>query len=91
MKIIKNLVRADREGDFLLYMNFVQKLCLIFMLRFSKLLTLCNLLLKNLKSTIPELYSPFMVINRKNVSFNTVGGDMALKQTIMRSSKSTEG
>ena len=52
-------------------------------------------LLKNVKHTHPELYDSFLkknfVVKRTLGSFNAVSPDLALEQTIQRSSKSSHG
>ena len=61
MKIIKNLVRADQEGDFLLHMDALQKLYPTFMgcgsLYYQSFATFYLEQLNNLRFTMPELYS----------------------------------
>ena len=97
--MIKNLIKADREGDFLLHMKAIQDLCPIFMgcgsINYQRYATYYLEQLKNLQHKMPELYASFLkgdfVVKRKSGSFNAVGGDMALEQTIQRSAKSTRG
>ena len=99
VETIKNLVRADREGNFLLHMKTVGELCAIFTggdgIHYMRCISFYHELLKNLKDKHPELYGNFMqgdfVIKTKKGSFNGVAADMKLEQTIQRSSKSSHG
>ena len=97
--MIKNLVRADREGDFPLHMKAMQDLCPVFLgcgsINYQRYGTFYLEQLKNLKFKMPELYQSFMkgdfVVRRTNGNFCAVAADMALEQTIQRSAKSTRG
>jgi hypothetical protein len=97
--LIKKLIKADREGDFLLHMKAVEELCPVFMgcgsFNYLRYGTFYVEQLKSLNNCMPELYASFMggdfVVKRKDGRFNAVSPDMALEQTIQRSSKSTRG
>jgi len=58
--MIKNFVKADREGDFLLHIKSLQDLCPIFMgcgaINYQRYATYYLEQLKNLKFEMPELY-----------------------------------
>ena len=96
---VENLVRADRDGDWTLYLQSVQALLPIFAAFDStNYLRWCSLYLKDmhqLPETAPDVHQSFMagkfVVKRTQGKFNAVGADMALEQTINRSQKSASG
>ena len=97
IETIKNLVKADRDGDFLLHVKTVGDLCSIFTggdgIHYMRCASFYHELLKGLKEKHPQLYGRFLqgdiVIKTKEGAFNAVLADMKLKQTIQRSSKSS--
>ena len=96
---IKNLVRSDRDGDFLLAMKSIQELCPIFLgldgINYLRYASFYLELLKQLKIKHPDLYQEFLkgnhVIKTRDGKFNAVAPDMKLEQTIQRSAKSSGG
>ena len=94
--VIKNLVLADREGDFLLSVKSIQDLCPIFLgadaIHYLRYCSFYLETLKSLKYDHPQLYAAFMkgnlVIKTSKGPFNAVAVDMKLEQTIQRSPKS---
>lgn len=99
MKTIKNLVQADRDGDFLLHVKAVGDLRSIFFggdgVHYIRCGSFYYELLKSLPTTHPQLYAQFLqgdfVVKTRKGAFNAVSGDMKLEQTIQRSSKSSHG
>ena len=99
ISLIKDLIKADRNGDFLLHMQTVIDLCPVFgacgSTHYFRYGSFYAETLKQMKTVHPELYLEFMkggfVIKRNKGSFNAVSPDMALEQTIQRSAKSTRG
>ena len=99
MQTIKNLIRSDREGDFLLHIKTVGELCSIFTggdgINYMRCASFYHEMLKGLQENHPELYSNFMkgdfVIKSTECAFSAVSGDMKLEQSIMRSTKSIHG
>ena len=97
--MVKCLIRADRDGDFLLHVSTVGNL-LILLVGFDRLHYLrCGSFyyktLKSLKTTHPYLYQRFLlgdfVAKTNSGSFNAVACDMKLEQSINRSAKSSHG
>ena len=99
MSRIQNLVRADRTGDFMLYIKTIRELLPIFLgcdgINYLRNGTFFWVLLKNLKHMHKDLYSSFsngdFVVKTKSGTFNAVSPDMKLEQTIQRSAKSSKG
>ena len=99
MNLIRNFIRSERDGDFLLNMKTIQDLLPVFLgcdsLNYLRYGSFYLELLKNVKHTHPELHDSFLkkhfVVKRTSGSFNAVSPDLALEQTIQRSSKSSHG
>ena len=97
--VIKNLVLADREGDFLLSVKSIQDLCPIFLgadaIHYLRYGSFYLKTFKSLKYDHHKLYAAFMkgdfVIKTSKRPFNGVTVDMKLDQTIQRSAKSVGG
>ena len=97
--VIKNLVLADREGDFLLSVKSIQDLCPIFLgadaIHYLRYGSFYLETLKSLKYDHPKFYAAFMkgdfVIKTSKGPSNAVAVDMKLEQTIQRSAKSVGG
>ena len=99
VSLVKNLVAADRNGDWELHVQTVESLIPVFRefdcinyLRYG------SWYLENVKKMEienPYLYRKFIqgyfVIRDKEGKFNTVSPDMKLEQTIQRSQKSSKG
>lgn len=99
ISLAKDLVRADRESNWILHLETVQKLLPVFAV-FDRpnYLRWCSIYLEDmrrLETTAPEIYKEFMAgkcsVKRSTRSFSAVGVDMGLEQTINRSKKSTSG
>ena len=99
VQVIKNLVRSDRDGDFLLGVKSVQQLCPIFLgldgINYLRYASFYLELLKQLEQNHPALYHEFLkgshVIKCQQKSFSAVSADMKLEQSIQRSAKSSGG
>ena len=99
VQAIKNLVRSDRDGDFLLGVKSVQQLCPIFLgldgINYLRYASFYLELLKQLEQKHPALYSNFLkgdhVVKCQNKPFSAVAPDMKLEQSIQRSAKSSGG
>ena len=96
VETIKNLIKSEREGDFLLYQKSVGDLLPIFIggdgIQYVRCKSFYHELLKDLKTKHPPLYQKFMnggfVVKTSPGVFNAVSPDMKLEQTIQRYSKS---
>ena len=99
VQLVKDLVRADRSGDWLLHVETVKKLQPIFHVfdrsnydRWSSIY-LQDIFL--LPEVAPDLYEKFLegrfTVKKPNVPFTSVGTDQALEQAINRSKKSSSG
>ena len=96
---VENLVRADRDGDWALHLQAVQALLPIFAAFDStNYLRWCSLYLEDMRKlpvTAPGVHQAFLAgkfaVKRTTGSFNAVGADMALEQTINRSQKGASG
>ena len=90
MDTIKNLVKADQQGDFLLHIKSVGDLLPIFLrcdgINYLRNGTFYWEQLKGLRHQHPKLYESLLqggfVMKTKADSFNAVGIDMALEQSI---------
>ena len=99
MSTVKLLIKADRDGNFLLHINAVGEVLPIFAaldgINYLRCLMFYHETLKALPTTHPYLYQQFLLGNfvvKTNVgSFNAVPADMKLEQSINRSAKSTSG
>ena len=99
ISLVKNLVRADRSGEFLLHVKTVGELLPLFIgcdginyVRYSIFYYESH---KNLSTKHPALYHQFILgdfgVKTNEGSFNAVACDMKLEQTINLSAKSTMG
>ena len=97
--LLKDLIRADREGNWPLHLHSVQALLPLFAV-FDRInyLRWCSLYLEDMRKlvdTAPDIFESFMagkfVIKRTQGFFKAVGADMCLEQTINRSQKSSGG
>ena len=99
MDTIKDFVRSERDGDFFLNMNALERILPIFLgcdaVNYLRYGSFHLELLKRAKTTHPELYDSFIrknfVVKRTPGSFNAVSPDLALEQTINKSAKSSHG
>ena len=99
ISLVKNLVRADRNCEFLLHVKNVGELLPLFIgcdgINYVRYSTFYYESLKNLSTKHPALYQQFIlsdfVVKTNEGSFNAVACDMKLEQTINRSAKSTMG
>lgn len=97
--IVRNLVRADREGLWDLHLDSVQKAIPLFAIFDStNYLRWCSIYLEDMRKlpeTSPDIYQMFLagkfVVKRSSQPFSAVAPDMCLEQTINRSSKSSSG
>ena len=97
--MLKDLIRADREGNWSLHLYTVQRLLPLFAVFDQSIyLCLCSLYLEDmlkLEETAPEVYTQFLdgnlVVKRTPGLFKAVGADMCLEQIINRSQKCSSG
>ena len=97
--LLRNLVRADREGEWSLHLNTVQSILPYFALfDCVNYLRWCSLYLEDMRSlpeTAPEIHQAFLqgqfVVKRTPGKFKAVAADQSLEQTINRSQKSSGG
>lgn len=97
--LLKNLIRADREGNWQLHLKTVQQLLPVFhvfdRINYLRWASLYLEQMRNLETQQPQVFENFMnglfVFRRTKGKFNAVGLDMALEQTINRSQKSQGG
>ena len=97
--LLKDLIRADREGNWPLHLHSVQALLPLFaVFDCINYLRWCSLYLeymRKLVDTAPDIFESFMagkfVIKRTQGFFKAVGAEMCLEQTINRSQKSSGG
>ena len=99
MTHLENLIRSDRKGDWALQLQSIQDLLPLFAAFDStNYLRWCSLYLEDmhkLEQTAPTVHQAFVdgkfAVKRTPGSFNAVGGDMVLEQTINKSQKSPAG
>ena len=99
VSLVKELLRADREGSWPLHLHTVQKILPLFaVFDCTNYLRWCSLYLEDMRKlpdTAPESHTELLagkfVVKRNPVSFSAVGADMCLEQTINRSQKSSSG
>ena len=97
--MVKNLVKVDREGDFLLHINTVDDLLPVFngcdSVHYVRCASFYHEQLKSLNSKFPTLYAEFLkgsfVVKTTQCTFSAVSGDMKLEQTIEKSYKTYHG
>ena len=99
IQLLRDIIRADQTGNWILHINTVKKLFPIFIIFDRTNYTLwCSLYLQdilNLEKTKPELYAEFLAgiftVKRSFASFTPVTTDQSLEQTTNRSQKSSSG
>ena len=99
VNLLKDLIRADREGNWPLHLKSLQSLLPLFAVcDRTNYLRWCSVYLEDmmkLESTAPHVYEQFMagkfVVKQSPGTFKSVGADMCLEQTINRSQKSSAG
>ena len=99
MAHLENLIRSDQKGDWALQLQSIQDLLPLFAAFDStNYLRWCSLYLEDmhkLEQTAPTVHQAFVdgkfAVKRTPGSFNAVGGDMVLEQTINKSQKSPAG
>ena len=99
MTKVENLIRSDRLGDWNLHLQSIKDLLPLFAAFDStNYLRWCSLYLEDmcrLPETSPTTHVAFMegrfAIKRTPGSFNAIGADMALEQTINKAQKSSSG
>ena len=97
--VLRDLVRADREGDWSLHLQSVQTVLPLFAAcdRTNSLRWASVYLedMRKLPEIAPIIHQQFMagkfVVKRTSGPFKAVAADMCLEQTINRSQKSTSG
>lgn len=97
--IVRDLIRADREGNWYLHLHTVQALlplfCIFDRTNYARWCSLYLEDMRRLPETAPEVYEMFckgkFVVKRTHGKFKAVGADMCLEQTINRSQKGTSG
>ena len=97
--ILRNLVRADREGDWNLHLHTVQCILPFFALvdcvNYLRWCPLCLEDMRRLPETAPGIHQAFLqsqfVVKRTPGKFKAVATDQNLKQTINLSQKSSGG
>lgn len=99
INLLKNLVHADREGDWELHVKTVESLLPIFhefdCINYVRYGSWYLERVKKMEVENPYLYNKFIqghfVVKDKEGRFNSVAPDMKLEQTIQRSQKSSKG
>ncbi len=97
--LLKDLVRADREGNWQLHLHTVQQLLPLFAVCDRvNYLRWCSVYLEDMRKlpeTAPGVHASFcagkFVVKRTEGHFNAIGADMCLEQTINKSAKSAAG
>ena len=97
VRLAKDLLRADREGDWHLHLQSVEAVLPYFAVFDSiHYLRWCSLYVEDMKKlpeTAPVVHDNFMaghfVVRRSSIPFSAVATDMCLEQTINRSSKTS--
>ena len=97
--MLKNLVSADKEGNWERHLEAVQDLLLIFCesnsINYLRYSSWYLEKMRQLPDEYPETYSQFrdgkFVVKTTNDAFNSVSLDMKLEQTINRTRKSSGG
>ena len=99
VRLAKDLVRADREGDWHLHLQSVEAVLPYFAvfdsIHYLRWRSLYLEDMKKLPETAPVVHDNFMaghfVVKRPSIPFPAVAADMCLEQTINRSSKTSRG
>ena len=90
-----DVIRADREGNWNLHLNAVKE-CMPLFITFDRTnyTRWCSIYIEDMQKlpqTAPDVYEAFLAgkfsVKRSPGTFNSVGTDMCLEQTINRSSK----
>lgn len=97
--LVRNLIRADREGDWNLHLQSVHAVLPLFAVcdrtNYIRWASMYLEEMLKLPDTAPEVYNNFLegkfVVKQTPGMFNAVGADMCLEQTINRSQKSSAG
>ena len=97
--LLRDIVRADREGDWNLHLSSVKDTLPLFKIfDRTNYLRWCSMYVEDmqgLKESAPDVFAAFMEgkfsVKRNVGHFNSVGADMCLEQTINRSSKGKGG
>ena len=97
--ILRDLVRADREGDWDLHLNSVQAVLPLFAgcdrTNYLRWASVYLEDMRQLPKVAPVVYENFMArrfaVKRTNGKFSAVGANMCLEQTINRSQKKAGG
>ena len=99
VRLAKDLVRADREGNWHLHLQSVEAI-LPYFAAFDSInyLRWCSLYLEDMKKlpkTAPVVHDNFtaghFIVKRSSIPFSAVAADMCLEQAINRSSKTSGG
>ena len=99
IRILKNLIAADRNGDWNGHLQAVQDLLPLFRecdsINYLRYASLYLEQMRNLEVSHPDVHAQFQldhfVVKEKDGSFNAVSPDMRLEQSIQRSQKSSHG
>ena len=99
VSILKDLVRADREGNWQLHLQTIQSALPIFAgcdhTNYYRWAAVYLEDMRRLQKDAPDVYENFAAgkfsIKRTAGKFNAIGADMCLEQTINRSQKSASG
>ena len=95
--LLRNLVRADRDGDLNLHLNTIQSILPYFALfDCVNYLRWCSLYVEDsLPETAPKIHQSFIegkfVVKRTPGNFKAIAADQCLEQTINQSHKSSGG
>lgn len=99
MQLIRDMIRADRTGDWLLHVQTVETSQPVFhaldRVNYARWGSIYLNDVLGLEKSHPEIYAEFLkgrfTVNHTQKSFASVATDQALEQTINRSSKSSAG
>lgn len=99
IRVVRDLIRADRLGDWKLHVESFKKLVPLFHImdrsNYSRWGTVYLNDILILEQKYPDVYEEFLkgqfCLKRSKTSFTSIPGDQGLETTIMRSSKSTHG
>lgn len=99
ISIVRDLIRADREGNWLLHLETMKKLQPIFQamdrINYARWSSVYLEDMLMLPTQAPEVYEKFLegrfAVKQSNTPFTSVGTDQRLEQTINKSQKSSGG